>query len=306
MKKLFKLLCAILLPALLTVGCQSEDPVYSGQRYVMFSDSVYTMPVLEDNEEFCVPVAATVTADYDRNYSVEIITNRSTALRGYHFDFADGSNNITIKAGEMVANVRLKPIYEHVGREDSLVVSLRLLEADHEELSIYGSTTRVDFLKCYPFRMDDFLYPGGHMFMLASFPFGDNVQQIRVDAEKIDDHNIRLLNAFSAQMPLRLELDDSDPTDYRVYMIGQKAFKDANYGDVYMRTVDMYPSYFNVSDRFFVLYLEAYLPQMGSFGVYQYIFKCISDDEAADMDNGVTTRAMREPDLSTFNVQTKN
>ena len=46
MKKLLKVLWALPLTALLAVGCQSEDVVYNGGDYVMFSDSVYTMPVL--------------------------------------------------------------------------------------------------------------------------------------------------------------------------------------------------------------------------------------------------------------------
>ena len=49
-------------------------------------------------------------------------------------------------------------------------------------------------------------------------------------------------------------------------------------------------SYFNTFDNFFVLILEAYVPQIGSFGVYQYIFECIDADEEADNNNGAATR----------------
>ena len=96
MKKLLKVLWALPLTALLAVGCQSEDVVYNGGDYVMFSDSVYTMPVLEDDKVFEVPVSATNATDYDRNYAVEIINEKSTAIRGYHFDIVDGTINITI------------------------------------------------------------------------------------------------------------------------------------------------------------------------------------------------------------------
>lgn len=90
------------------------------------------------------PVSATNATDYDRNYAVEIINEKSTAIRGYHFDFVDGTNNITIKAGERVGIVKLKPTYANVAREDSLVISLRLLEPKDEELDLYGNVTRVD------------------------------------------------------------------------------------------------------------------------------------------------------------------
>lgn len=272
--------------ALLMVACQSEDKMYEGKNYVMFSDSIYTMPVMVDNQEFEVPVAAMTTASYDRNYAVEILHEKSTAVRGVHFDFVEGSNNITIKAGERVGMVRIKPIYSHMERNDSLVISLRLLEPAEEQLAIYGNTTRIDMVKCYPFDMNDFIFPGGNMYMLASFPFSSDTQQIRVNGEVKDDHTFILKDAFSNIYPLRLEFDDSDPLDYTIRVPEQPAFKDSNYGTVYVRSVDMYPSYFVVPDHFFVLYLEVYIPQLGSFGVYQYIFKCITQNEADDMDNG--------------------
>ena len=272
--------------ALLMVACESEDKMYEGKNYVMFSDSIYTMPVMVDDQEFEVPVAATTTASYDRNYAVEILNEKSTAVRGVHFDFVEGSNNITIKAGERVGMVRIKPIYSHMERNDSLVISLRLLEPAEEQLAIYGNTTRIDMVKCYPFDMNDFIFPGGNMYMLASFPFSSDTQQIRVNGEVKDDHTFILKDAFSDIYPLRLEFDDSDPLDYTIRVPEQPAFKDSSYGTVYVRSVDMYPSYFVVPDHFFVLYLEVYIPQLGSFGVYQYIFKCITQNEADDMDNG--------------------
>ena len=272
--------------ALLMVACESEDKMYEGKNYVMFSDSIYTMPVMVDDQEFEVPVAATTTASYDRNYAVEILHEKSTAVRGVHFDFVEGSNNITLKAGERAGMVRIKPIYSHMERNDSLVISLRLLEPAEEQLAIYGNTTRIDMVKCYPFDMNDFIFPGGNMYMLASFPFSSDTQQIRVNGEVKDDHTFILKDAFSDIYPLRLEFDDSDPLDYTIRVPEQPAFKDSSYGTVYVRAVDMYPSYFVVPDHFFVLYLEVYIPQLGSFGVYQYIFKCITQNEADDMDNG--------------------
>ena len=50
MKKLLKVLWALPLTALLAVGCQSEDVVYNGGDYVMFSDSVYTLSLIHISE----------------------------------------------------------------------------------------------------------------------------------------------------------------------------------------------------------------------------------------------------------------
>lgn len=91
MKKFLNLLLMVPFATAFMVGCQSEDITYSGPEYVMFSDTTYMMPILETDKIFEVPVATTTLADYDRNYAVEIINDKSTAIRGYHFDFVDNT-----------------------------------------------------------------------------------------------------------------------------------------------------------------------------------------------------------------------
>lgn len=309
MKNFLNLLLAFPIAAACLIGCQSEDVTYSGPEYVMFSDTTFTMPVLDQSDAtFSVPVAATTTVDYDRNYAVEIVNEKSTAICGFHFDFADNSNNVTIKAGERVANVMLKGHYNNVNRDDSLVVRLRLIEPEAQKWSLYGNETLVDFVKCHPFKMNDFLKIENdndkvNMTMLASFPFGDQMKTFSVHGYKKDEHAIVLTDMFGESMsePIRLIFDDSDPLDLKITVPEQSAFREANYGYVWVRTVDQYPSYFNTFDNFFVLLLEAYVPQLGSFGVYQYIFRCIDADDATDGDNGAVTRSITR-DLSNYKL----
>lgn len=309
MRNFFNLLLALPVAAVCMVACQPDGGItYSGPEYVMFSDTTYTMPVEVSEDVFCVPVAATTTAGYDRNYAVEVVNEKSTAVRGLHFDFADDSNNITIKAGERMANVRLKGIYDNILREDSLVVSLRLVEPKEQIWDLYGNTTRVDFVKCYPFHMNEFLKikkddDKVNLTMIASFPFDSNKKEFSVHGYKKDEHTLSLTDMFgeSTSETIRVIFDETDPLDLRVTVPEQAAFREANYGFVWVRTVDQYPSYFNTFDNFFVLYLEAYVPQIGSFGVYEYIFHCIDSDEAENGDNGATTRAL-SGGISTFKL----
>ena len=217
-----------------------------------------------------MPVAATTTADYDRNYAVEIVNEKSTAVRGLHFDFVDNSNNITIKAGERVANVSLKGHYTNIAREDSQVVSLRL----------YGNTTRVDLVKCPPFKMNEFLKikkedDKVNLIMLASFPFDSSMGQYSAHGYKKDDHTLILTDMFgeSSSEKIRIIFDETDPLDLRITVPEQAAFRESNYGYVWVRSVEQYPSYFNTFDNFF-----------------QYIFECIDADEEADNNNGAATR----------------
>ena len=53
MKKFLNLLLATPVAAVIMVACQSDEGItYSGPEYVMFSDTVYTMPVQDKEETF--------------------------------------------------------------------------------------------------------------------------------------------------------------------------------------------------------------------------------------------------------------
>lgn len=300
MKKILTLLLAFPVAAFLMTGCDSEDIRYSGPEYVMFSDTIYTMPVLDKAEAtFMVPVAATTTAGYDRNYAVEVVNDKSTAVRGFHFDFVDNTNNVVIKAGERMANVVLKSYYANVGRKDSLTVTLRLVEPEAQRWNLYGNETLVDLVKCHPFEMNSFLKlkketDEAHFTMYASFPFGSDMSAYSADGYKKDDTTLMLTNMFGSSSvgDIRVIFDDSDPLDLKVTVPEQEAFREATYGMVWVRSVAQYPSYFNTFDNFFVLILEVYVPQMGSFGIYDYIFHALDADEAANENNGAATRSL--------------
>lgn len=308
MKKFLNLLLMVPFAIAFMVGCQSEDITYSGPEYVMFSDTTYMMPILETDKIFEVPVATTTLADYDRNYAVEIINDKSTAIRGYHFDFVDNTNNVTIKAGERTAFVKLAGHYDNVNRDDSLVVRLRLVEPEAQTWDLYGNETWVDFIKCHPFKMNDFLQikketDEANFTMLASFPFDSNMGSYSVKGYKKDEKTLMLTDMFgrSGSGEIRVIFDDSDPLDLVVTVPEQAGFRESNYGTVWVRSVAQYPSYFNTFDNFFVLILEAYVPQIGSFGVYQYIFKSLDKDEAENNENGAATRSIAESsNCSTF------
>ena len=87
-------------------GCDQDKVVYSGPNYLMFSDTLYTYAVQETNEIFNVPVSATVPADYDRTFGVEVIDKESNAVEGKHYKIL--SNTVTIKAGEMSTDVKVQ------------------------------------------------------------------------------------------------------------------------------------------------------------------------------------------------------
>ena len=122
-------------------GCDQDKVVYSGPNYLMFSDTLYTYAVQETNEIFNVPVSATVPADYDRTFGVEVIDKESNAVEGKHYKIL--SNTVTIKAGEMSTDVKVQGLYKNIGITDSLGFALRLVIPDTEQWSLYKNEAKV-------------------------------------------------------------------------------------------------------------------------------------------------------------------
>lgn len=135
-------------------GCDQDKVVYSGPNYLMFSDTLYTYAVQETNEIFNVPVSATVPADYDRTFGVEVIDKESNAVEGKHYKIL--SNTVTIKAGEMSTDVKVQGLYKNIGITDSLGFALRLVIPDTEQWSLYKNEAKVVMKKICPFDIKNF------------------------------------------------------------------------------------------------------------------------------------------------------
>lgn len=271
------------------VSCTQEETFYSGPQFALFGDSLYLMPVVNNSDKvFTVPVGVTKAVDYDRHYAVEVVNEKSTAVRGYHYDFVDGSENITIKKGETTAEIKLKGDYDKFVREDTLKACFRLVAPKEEVSPVYKDETVVEMLQCKSFVMDDFLKEGGNIEMIASFPFGENAASYMVKGYKIDDYTMAVyIFDDEERLPIRMTFDDSDPLNPTITVPEQEAFYESSFSRVYVRSVEQYPCYFNTYENFFVLWLEVFVPQAGSFGVYQYAFRCLTQEEADDMNNGV-------------------
>ena len=135
-------------------GCDQDKVVYSGPNYLMFSDTLYTYAVQETKEIFNVPVSATVPANYDRTFGVEVIDKESNAVEGKHYKIL--SNTVTIKAGEMSTDVKVQGLYKNIGITDSLGFALRLVIPDTEQWSLYKNEAKVVMQKICPFDIKNF------------------------------------------------------------------------------------------------------------------------------------------------------
>ena len=137
-------------------SCNEEYTTNSGPEYVMFADTLSENLVFVDGESFPVTIAATVATDYDRTFGVEVVDKGSNAIEGLHYRLE--SNTVTIPAGELVGEVRVKGNYEAFEPTDSVGFKLRLVMPEQLNWDLYAgwNETKVVMYKGCPFELDNF------------------------------------------------------------------------------------------------------------------------------------------------------
>lgn len=267
---------------------QVEEFHYDGGSFVLFADSQYVMPLTEADAVFEIPVGFTSTADHERTVAVQVDVKQSNAIEGYHFVLENP--NVTIPAGRSTAMLRMKGRYAHVPSvDDSLSVTLRILADPALTSDLYGHTTHVRLQKVRPFHIEDYV---GDLQLTCTFPYStSSVTSFNVKSEKVNDSTLVIRSLFdkTRDMVLRFHTGKDNPFDQNIDVREQVAFTDATFGQVSMASVPGAPSYYLPEDRAFILYLNAYLAQMGTFGSYYYIFQWISPDQVLADDNGLRT-----------------
>lgn len=270
-------------------GCQEDnsDNLYKGGSFVQFADSAYNMPVTQDEPVFEVPVVFSSAVQYDRKVIVDVDPRHSNAIEGYHYSLV--SRNLTIPAGEMKVNVQLKGHYAHLQPSDSLAVTLRIIGLEDQANELYGLTTNVQLIKVLPFDIHDYV---GDLLLTCTFPYStSSTTDFALKSEYVNDSTLLVRDVFETgrDMKLYFHTGKDNPFDRDIELRETVAFTDDNYGPVSMATVPNAPSYYIPENRAFVLYLNAYLAQVGSFGSYYYIFQWMTPDEATAFKNGLTT-----------------
>ena len=289
MKNISVILCVVA-SVMLTVSCDEEYTTYSGPNYIMFSDTSYVFPVQNNEDYFEIPVAATNACGYDRTLAVEVDVTKSNAIEGRHYVLE--SNTVTIKAGERVANVRMKGFHDNIELTDSLGVALRLLTKEETKWDLYGTETRVSLQKACPFDINSFT---GYCVLVSSYlmNFVTNVDMrlVRSELDPENENCIIIKDYFYDGYDVRIKFDARDILAPRITMEEQdfgptsEAFGTL-YGDgiIRMYQPSAYVSYFSSCEKFIFQYMTLYVPGMAegtnTVGTFANVVEWISDDEA--------------------------
>lgn len=275
----------LFIAALLLASCSPEYTTYSGPEYVMFSDTLYTLPVQNDTQVFDIPVAATVKSDHDRTFGIEILDKQSTAVEGKHYTLE--STTVTIPAGEMAASVHIRPLYSNIAYNDSIRLTLRLVGDERTQWNLYSDETAVMLQKCCPFDIHQF---EGWAIMTSTFLMSYSTQStklVKIECDPDNENGIICRDYFYEGYDCHMTLDSSDPLN-PVINVPDQVFAGTSqafgtiYGDgkIQMTAPSGYTSFFNTCEGFLAHYMLLKVDDVGTVGLFLNVLEMVSDDEA--------------------------
>ena len=296
--KFLRFFTLLALASSLFVACDEEYTTYSDAEYVIFADTMSINMVTPDEEYFTVALSSTVARDYDRTFGVEVVDEGSNAVEGKHFQLL--SNSVTIPAGKLATEVKIKGLYDNIEPTDSLGFTLRLINPEALDWELYkeNKQTKVVMYKACPFDVNNFSgWCVVTSLLLRSYP-GDNAgyqRLIQTSVHPSVPNTVILHDCFYNGYDLTITFDPSNAANPLVTMDKDQLLSDEAsvfgqiLGDNHILTThsSYYPSYFNSCQRFVELWNEVYVEDLGEMigtvGHFYSILEWVSDEVAADL-----------------------
>lgn len=278
MKNIFVCALALIFGTMIS-SCESEDMVYQGDAFVQFADTAAYFPVTPNPEQtISVVLGTSNVVSYDRTFGIEVLVDESNARLGQHFELLD--SKVVIPANSSVGTFRIKAYHNNLPAEhEKIFASFAFLSDKGEVMPVYGNKTKLYFFKHKDFVVSDF---EGYMQCICTFPFSSNPIVFYLKSDRVDDKSIVLRSWLMDGYDVVVKFDDSNPLDLRAEVPSQPAFGDAFYGKIEVMSTPLAPSTFNTLNRTIGLQLIPYVPRVGSYGLYPYFLRMVSEEEALE------------------------
>ena len=271
-------------------SCDEERTLYKGPEYIMFADTLTVLGVENSEEIFDIAIAATAVSDQDRTVAVEVVDKHSNAIEGIHYTLE--SNTVTIKAGELVGNLRIKGIAENLTVDYDPEVTLHLIADEKYQWDLYsGDTTRVVLRKVCPFDINAF---SGYAMITSTFLYnytGSYNRLIKTEVDTTEENTIIMRDFYYDGYDVKLRFTTDDPLNPLIEMDDQPLVTTGEafgtiYGDgmlhIYQPT--NYVSYYSACEKFIYQFITLWVPGMAAgtntVGTFIHAIEWISDDEA--------------------------
>ena len=297
-KMIFTIIMAIVAVVLCFTGCKPEYTTYTGPCYIQFSDTLYEVAVVEDETYYDVPVVATTVSDHDRNVAVEVIDAGSNAIEGKHYSIE--SNTVTIKAGELRGNLRVKGYHNNIDVADSLGFKIQLIIPEDLQWDMYGTTANVLLRKACKFDINTFVGPCvvSSTYIMSYMNVDKLLTRSEIDPTDEEKKTIIIKDYFFKGYDVKVKFETDDIYNPLIRMENQRFATTSDafgtlYGDGYINVYQptAYTSYYSSCEKFIFQYMTLFVPGMtpgvdtptqeNTVGTFVNAVEWISEDEAA-------------------------
>ena len=276
-------------------SCEEERTLYSGAEYIMFADTLSVLGVENDGDEFEIAIAATTVSDRDRTVAVEVLDKYSNAIEGKHYTLT--SNTVTIKAGELVGNLRIKGYVEELTVDNEPEIKLHLIADEKYHWGLYsGDTTRVILRKICPFDISAF---SGYAMVTSNYLYsyvGSYNRLIKTEVDTKEENTVILRDFYYDGYDVKLRFTTDDPLNPLIEMDDQPlASTGEAFGTIYGKGMlhayqpSSQVSYYSSCEKFVYQYITIWVPGMeagyNTVGTFIHAIEWISDDEARILQN---------------------
>ncbi len=275
----------VVMAAAAIFSCEAERTTYEGPELVQFTDTMNTLAVIDSEQIHEVHIASSNAVDYDRNYAVRIVSEETNAIEGLHFDIENFT--ATIKAGERVASVIIKCYPEEIKDQDSLGITLTLL--NHEDkFNLQGLKSHVVFKRVCEFEFENFL---GYCIVNSQFIEKYTRQKMRLCKVLEDpevENGVIIKDYLQDGYDIKVRFNTEDPLKPYLEMDNNQIIAKASefFGHIYkddklrVYQPSNYPSVFNSCGEYVIQYSTLYIEDEGTIGTFRTVMLWISEAEA--------------------------
>lgn len=278
-------------------ACEEQYTTYQDETYIMFTEPEQEKFVLQDQDYFAVEVATTKASPKDRTFGVEIVDKGSNAIEGLHYRLH--SNTITIPAGEMSTEIKIRGYYDNIQPTDSLGFVLKLIIPEQLEWNLYEEslTSKIKLRKSCPFVREEFTgWCLVTSLMLYDYPGSNRFYQrlIRTEAHPSRPNSVIMKDFLYDGYDITLDFATENPAEPFITIEEQvisdeKSIFGIAWGDnkVLVKHSRNAASYYNSCQQFAAIWLHAYIEDLGTpigtVGHYYNIAEWVTDAEAEDI-----------------------
>jgi hypothetical protein len=197
----------ILLAFLSLNACVEPDPqVYTGPALVHFPEpsASYFVSRTED-PGFNLRVGLTIPNATDRQYTVVIDEEESTAIRNVHYTVAD--LNVTVPAGQFEGVLRIDGNFENLGTAETLVFSL----LDDQGNASFRQDFTLTMSQFCPYVQEDFV---GAFLASSTFRAATVTNKPVTVLPGRTANEIVVQSLYTTGLDIIITLDDSNPSNF--------------------------------------------------------------------------------------------